>query len=155
MYWPRRITTNYYTALLSAITWLMNSRHCLVQTEAELHHITRLIADNLPSSSRSQETYQLQESLIRIVQLFTGIRRQHYTLMLEVDPCPELQSIYQRRLSSRNWKPHRLPTRTRSCPSLRPQRYTFRTWLPFDYVQLTIETWLLTNIRTRIGLAFA
>ena len=108
----------------------------LAQTEAQLHHITRLIADNPPSSSRNQETYQLQESLIRLVQLFTGIKRQHYTLMLEVDPCPELQSIYQRRLSSRNWKPHRVPTRTRSCPPLRPQRYTFRTLLPYDYVQL-------------------
>ena len=108
----------------------------LARTEAELHHITRLIADNLPSSSRNHETHQLQESLIRLVQLFTGIKRQHYTSILDLNPCPELQSIYQRRLSTRAWKPHRLPNGTRSCPSFRPQRYTPRSRLPFDYVQL-------------------
>ncbi len=108
----------------------------LVNTEAQLHHITRLIADSLPPSVRTQDTYRLQESLIRHVQHFTGIKRQHYTMMQRDDPCPELQSIYQRRLSSRYWKPHRVPTRTRSCPSFRNQRYTARALLPYDYVQL-------------------
>ncbi len=124
----------YYTVVRSHM--VEELQILLAHTEAQLHHITRLIADNLPSSSRNQETYRLQESLIRHVQHFTGIKRRHYTIMLEVDPCPELQSIYQRRLSSRSWKPHRVPTRTRSCPSFRPQRYTARALLPYDYVQL-------------------
>ena len=108
----------------------------LAQTEAELYHLTRLITDNLLSSNPNNETRQLQETLIQLLQIFTGIKRQHYTSTHEVNPCPELQSIYQRRLSSKNWKPHRLPNRTRSCHSFRLQRYTPRTLLPFDHIQL-------------------
>ena len=108
----------------------------LVQTEAELCHLIRLISDNLPSSSRSRAILQLQGSLIDLVQAIKDLRRQHYTVTLELNSCSELQSIYQRRLSSRTWKPHRLPTRTRSCPPFRSQRYNLRTLLPFDYVQL-------------------
>ena len=108
----------------------------LAQTEAELHHITRLIEDNILSSNQNNETGQLQERLIQLVQLFTGIKKQHYNYAYEVNPCPELQYIYQKRLSSRTWKPHPIPNRTRSCPSFRLQRCTPRALLPFTHVQL-------------------
>ena len=107
----------------------------LAQTEAELYHLTRLITDNLLSSNPNNETRQLQETLIQLLQIFTGIKRQHYASTHEVNPCPELQSIYQRRLSSKNWKPHRLPNRTRSCHSFRLQR--FKDTLPVHYYHLT------------------
>ena len=108
----------------------------LVQTEVELHHILRLIEDNLDASGRNQDPPLLHCSLIDLLQRIREIRRQYYIAMMEQNSCPELQSIYQRRLSNRNWTPHQLPTRTRCCPSLQPQRYTFRSLLPFDYVQL-------------------
>ena len=108
----------------------------LVQTEAELHHIVRLIEDNLPAFYQHGDHDPLHRSLTDLLQDFRALRRHYYKTMLEQNSCPELQSIYQRRLSSRTWTPHHLPTRTRSCPTLQPQRYAFRTMLPFDYVQL-------------------
>ena len=104
----------------------------LVSAEAQLHHIIRLVADSLPPSGRTQNTHRLQE----LVQQFTGIKRQYYTMMHGDDQCQELQSIYQRRLSLRYWKPHPVPTRIRSCPSFQNQRYTARFVLPYDYLQL-------------------
>ncbi len=108
----------------------------LVRTEVELHHILRLIEDDFEASDQSQDHPLLHGSLIDLLQHIRKIRRQYYIAMMEQNACPELQSIYQRRLSNRHWTPHQLPTRTRSCPSLQPQRYTFRSLLPFDYVQL-------------------
>ena len=62
----------------------------LVQTEAELHHILRLIEDNLHSSSRNQDPSQLHGSLIDLLQCIREIRRQHYTAMMEQHSCPDL-----------------------------------------------------------------
>ena len=108
----------------------------LVIMEAQIQHIIRLIDDNLPSSMKSPDTQQLQESLHQLVQHISGIKRQHRAVMYEDGDHQELQSIYQRRISSRYWKPHQTPTRTRSCPPLRNQSYTARHTLPYDYVQL-------------------
>ncbi len=133
-------TTDFLFSLLSVFMleyqMIDDLQILLVQNEAELSHITRLIADNLPSSSRSRDISQLQASLIDLVQEIKDLRRQHHTVTLELNSCSELQSIYQRRLSSKTWKPCRLPTSARSCPPLRSQRYTIHTLLPFDYVQL-------------------
>ena len=108
----------------------------LVQTEVELHHILRLIEDSLPALYQHGDNNPLHRSFTALLQDFRALRRHYYTTMMEQNSCPELQSIYQRRLSSRTWIPHHPPTRTRSCPTLQPQRYAFRTLLPFDYIQL-------------------
>ena len=110
--------------------------YILAQTEAELCHILRLIEDNRQLSNHSREPLQLHSSITDLLHRIREIRRHSYKNMMEHNSCPELQSIYQRRLSNRTWIPHRLPTRTRSCPPIRPLRYTFRSLLPFDYVQL-------------------
>ena len=108
----------------------------LVRTEVELHHVFRVLEDTFQASNQNHDHPLLHDSLIDLLQHVREIRRQYYTAMLEQNACSELQPIYQRRLSNRHWTPHQLPTRTRSCPSLRSQRYTFRSLLPFDYVQL-------------------
>ena len=110
----------------------------LVRTEVELHQVFRVLEDAFQASNQNlnHDHPLLHDSLINLLQHVREIRRQYYTAMMEQNTCSELQSIYQRRLSNRHWTPHQLPTRTRSCPSLRSQRYTFRSLLPFDYVQL-------------------
>ena len=116
---------------------LVEDLHILLATvEAQTQHIMRLIDDNLPSSMKSPDTQQLQESVHQIIQHIAGIKRQHRAVMYEDGDHQELQSIYQRRISSRYWKPHKTPTCTRSCPPLRNRRYTARYPLPYDYVQL-------------------
>ena len=116
---------------------LIEALHVLLaQTDAELCHILRLIEENSQLFNHSREHLQLHTSIIDLLHSIREIRRQSCTDMMEQQSCPELQSIYQRRISNRTWIPHRPPTRTRSCPPLRPLRYTFRSLLPFDYVQL-------------------
>ncbi len=55
----------------------------LVQTEVELHHILRLIEDNLDSSGRNQDPPLLHGSLIDLLQRIRAIRRQYYIAMME------------------------------------------------------------------------
>ena len=134
------MSPEHYHQLLSctqAQNQLIEALHVLLaQTDAELCHILRLIEENSQLFNHSREHHQLHTSIIDLLHSIRGIRRQSCTDMMEQQSCPELQSIYQRRISNRTWIPHRPPTRTRSCPRLRPLRYTFRSLLPFDYVQL-------------------
>ena len=108
----------------------------MVRTEVELQHVCRVLADASQASNPNHDHPLLHDSLVDLIQHVRDLRRQYYTTMLEQNDCSELQSIYRRRLTNRHWTPHQLPTRTRSCPSLQSQRYTFRSLLPFDYVQL-------------------
>ena len=108
----------------------------MVRTEVELQHVCRVLADAFQASNPNHDHTLLHDSLVDHIQHVRDLRRQYYTTMLEQNDCSELQFIYRRKLTNQYWTPHQVPTRTRSCPSLRSQRYTFRSLLPFDHVQL-------------------
>ena len=134
------ISPEYYHQLLSCTqtqNQLIEDLHALLaQIDAELCHILRIIEDHIPLIDHNRDHHQLHTSIIDLVHNLREIRRQSSKDMMEHQSCPELQSIFQRRISNRTWTPHCPPTRTRSCPPIRPLRYTFRSLLPFDYVQL-------------------
>ena len=134
------ISPEYYHQLLSRTqtqNQVIEALHALLaKIDAELCHILRIIEDHIQLLDHNREHHQLHTSIIDLVHNFREIRRKSFKDMMEQQSCPELQSIFQRRISNRTWTPHCPPTRTRSCPPIRPLRYTFRSLLPFDYVQL-------------------